>query len=561
MLVAGCGSSPGTGGPADKAANQTLKLIWPSGGGTNDIPTLDPGQVTDSASIPIVNTLFDGLVTLDKDLKVEPWGATSWDVSQDGLTYTFHLRANQHFSDGSPVKASDYAYAMDRSLNPCLASSVAYYLSALKDATNFNGEACAHGAPSGALTTLIGDSLLPDDGAGLLQVKLTAPAGYFLDALTYSTSYALEKSVVSGANLGQDGTWLNDLLKGATGQGGSGMFYLSKWDHAGNLQLKPNPNWWGVSAGKKINFTEVDFTIFASGNTAYNTYLSDDSYANSNTIPVEQVAAAKGQPDYHESPALVVSGLQFNWKIPPFDNVDARKAFCLALNKDQINTSIAKGTTIPSWHIVPQGMPGYNPTLTGLDGAPTAGDIDKAKQHWQAYVATLNGQPVPPIKLSFNLSFASQKAAAEAYQATWNQTFGLNVQIDQTAWATILKEEAQKKVQLYRFAWGADYPDPEDFLTLLFDTNSGVNSSNSSIPATDQIMRQADQISDPAQQNQRIQLYHQAEQSLIDQVAYCPLAQTKNLYRERTWVKGDFFWDAQGLWPNDAWVSGYIASH
>jgi peptide/nickel transport system substrate-binding protein/oligopeptide transport system substrate-binding protein len=560
LLLSACGTSGNASGQGDKAKDQTLKLIWPSGGGV-DIPTLDPGQVSDNASGPVVSAVFDGLVTLDKNLNVELWGAQKIDVSPDGLTYTFHLRPNQKFSDGTPVKASDYAYAMDRSVNPCLGSQVASYLSPLKDASTFIGETCTKGAISGSIQTLVGDSIIPDDSANTLTAKLEAPAGYFLDAMTYATSYALDKKVVQGASLGQDDKWLDNLAQGATGQGGSGMFYVSTWDHAGNLILKPNPNWWGVSAGKKPNFTEIDFKIFDSGDTAYNTYLSDQSYANSNIVPVGQVAAAKSQPDFIESPALIVGGLEFNWKITPFDNLDARKAFCLALNRDQLNQSISKGTVTPSWHIVPKGMPGYNPSLLGIDGAGTTGDLAKAQQHWNAYKATLNGAPVPPIKLSFNLSFASQKAAAEAYQATWNQAFGANIQIDQTAWATILAEEHQKKVQLYRFGWGADYPDPQDFLTLLFSTNSVINDSNASLPAADQLMTQADQISDPAKQAERLKLYNQAEQMLIDQVAYCPLSQAKNQYRQRTWVKGDFIWDAQGTWPNDAFTTGYIANH
>jgi peptide/nickel transport system substrate-binding protein/oligopeptide transport system substrate-binding protein len=556
LLFSACGGAT-SGNSNQKASDQTMKMIWPSGGGV-DIPTLDPGQVQDTASAPIVNLVFDGLVTLDKNLNVEPWAATNWDVTSDGLTYTFHLRPNQKFSDGTPVTPSDYAYAMDRSVNPCLGSQVSGYLAPVKDATAFTGASCAKGAISGPIQTLVGDSIIPDDSANTLTVKLEQPAGYFLEALTYPTSYALQKKVVSGANLGADDKWLDNLAQGATGQGGSGMFYVSTWDHAGNLILKANPNWWGVSAGKKPNFTEVDFKIFDSGDTAYNTYLSDQSYGFSNTIPVGQIAGARGQPDYHADPALIVGGLQFNWKIAPFDNLDARKAFCLALNRKQISQSIAKGTTVPSWHIVPKGMPGYNPSIQGIDGAGTTGDLAKAQQHWNAYKATLNGAPVPPIKLTFNLAFASQKAAAEAYQATWNQAFGINTQIDQTAWATSLALQKQKKVQLYRFGWAADYPDPQDFLTLLFSTTAVYNNANASIPQADQLMTQADQLSGIGL---RTKLYNQSEQMLVDEVAYCPLSQNLNFYRVRTWVKGDFVENATGTFPNDAWVSAYIVTH
>lgn len=557
LLVTACGGTT-TSGPGDKAPDQTLKLGWATGGGSNDITTMDPAQCTDTSCIPIVELVFDGLVTLDKDLNVVPEGAKNWTVSADGKTYTFNLQSNQKFSDGTPVKASDYAWSMERSLSPCVGSPVAYYLSGagselIKDSVAFSGQTCTNGQVTGSIPTLIGDSIIPDDAANTLTIKLTAPAAFFLAAMTYPTSYALEKSVVTGADLGKDGTWLDNLTKGTTGQGGSGMFYVSSWDHKGVLNLKPNPNYWG----KKPNFTEVQFKLFESSDTEYSTYQTDQTLAYTDTIPAQQLAAAKGQPDYVQLPILGFGGFAMNWKIAPFDDINARKAFCLAINKDQWNTAVAKGANIPSWHIVPKGMPGYNENLKGIDGAPTTGDVTLAKQYWQKYLDA-HANKVPPIKLSFNLSSSTAKLSAESYQSTWNQAFGLNVQIDQTAWETILKLEQTKQVQIYRFGWLADYPDPQDFLTLLFATTSGYNWNNASVPQADQLMNQADGLAD---MKQRVPLYNQAEQLLIDNVSFCPVFQYQNYYRLRTWVKGGFDQTSQALWPLSAWATGYIAKH
>lgn len=557
LLATACGT---TSGPTsnDKAPDQTLKLGWATGGGSNDITTLDPAQCSDTSCIPIVQMVFDGLVTLDKDLSVVPEGAKNWTISSDGLTYTFNLQSNQKFSDGTPVKASDYAWSMERSLSPCVGSPLSYYLSGagnelIKDSQKFSSQTCANGQVTGSVPTLIGDSIIPDDSANTLTIKLAAPAGFFLGALTYPTSYALEKSAVTGPDLGKDDTWLDNLSKGATGSGGSGMFYVSQWDHKGVLNLKPNPNYWG----KKPNFTEVQFKLFESIDTEYSTYQTDQTLAFTDNIPVQQIAAAKGQPDYHANPDLGFSGFMMNWKIAPFDDINARKAFCLAVNRDQLNQSISKGTSIPSWHIVPKGMPGYNPDLKGLEGAGTTGDVAKAKDFWNKYLAA-HGNKVPPIKLSFNLSSATAKLSAEAYQSTWNTAFGINTQIDQTAWETILKLEQQKVVQLYRFGWLADYPDPQDFLTLLFSTTSGYNEQNASIPQADQLMNQADGLLD---MKQREPLYNQAEQLLIDNVAFCPTSQFQSYYRMRTWVKGGMVETSQESFPLAAWASGYIAKH
>ncbi len=557
LLATACGGTASTG-PGDKAKDQTLRLGWSTGGGSADITTLDPAQCSDTSCGPIVALLFDGLVTLDKNLNVVPEGAKNWTVSSDGLTYTFNLQANQKFSDGTPVKPSDYAWSMERSLNPCVGSPVSYYLSGagselIKDSQKFAGETCTNGQVTGAIPTLIGDSIIPDDSANTLTVKLAAPAAFFLAAMTYSTSFALEKSAVTGADLGKDGTWMDNLVKGATGQGGSGMFYISAWDHKGVLNLKPNPNYWG----KKPTFTEIDFKLFESSDTEYSTYQTDQTLAYTDTIPAAQLAAAKGQPDYHALPILGFGGFAMNWKIAPFDDLNARKAFCLAINRDQWNSSVAKGADIPGWHIVPKGMPGYNANLKGIDGAPSTGDVNAAKTYWAKYLAAHNNK-VPPIKLSFNLSSNTAKLSAEFYQSTWNQAFNANVTIDQTAWQTILKEEQQKTVQIYRFGWLADYPDPQDFLTLLFTTTSGYNENNASIPAADQLMTQADGL---ASMSQRVPLYNQAEQMIVDQVGFCPVFQYQNYYRQRTWLKGGFDQTSQAVWPLSAWQSGYVANH
>ncbi|MFI5272184.1 MAG: ABC transporter substrate-binding protein [Ktedonobacterales bacterium] len=559
LLAAGCGTSSNAGN-GNLAKSQVLNLAWASGGGI-DIPTLDPGQASDSQSIPPVNLIFDGLVTLNRQLQVTNWGADKVTQSSDGLTYTFHLRAGQSFSDGTAVKASDYAFAINRSDSPCLQSPVNYYLWAIKDAQAFANSSCVAGTPTGSIKTLIGDSVVPDDGAGTLTITLAAPAGYFLDAMTYSTSYAIESSVVTGANLGADDKWLDSLKTGATGQGGSGMFYVSTWDHQGNLILKTNPHWWGVSQGKKPVLTEVDFKIFSSSDTLYNTYLSSSQFDFSNGVPPAQIASAKSRPDYYSSSYLEINTVALNWNIKPFDNLDARMAFCLAINRDLIANNVLHDTVAPSWHLVPKGMPGYNASGTGPDGVTaTTGDIAKAQAHWSAYLKTVNNQ-APTIKYSYNTSSSSATAYAQALIAGWNQVLpGANVQTDTTDWKTILKQEQQKKVQAYRSGWIADYPDPQDFLTLLYSTTSSYNNNTASVPSADQLMQQADAIADPAKQAQRMQMYNQAEQQLVNEVAVCPISQGLNFYMLRTYVKG-FVESAQGLVATTDWPGVSIQTH
>jgi oligopeptide transport system substrate-binding protein len=571
LLLSACGGSSTSNGPADKAKDQTLKLTWNTGGGNGDVTTLDPAICYDSSCIPPINIIFDTLVQLDKNDQVVPWGAKSWAVQDSGTTYVFTLQANQKFSDGTAVKASDYAWSLDRQFNPCNGSTAAgtssllldSNASGIVDSAKFAGETCKDGVITGDLQTLVGDSIIPDDSANTLTIKLSKPAAYFVQSLTLPVSAVIEKSVIGDAkDLGADFSWRDNLAKGPTGQGGSGMFYISKWDHTSILQLKANPNWWGIGAGLKPNFSEVDFNMFDTTDTLYQTYQSDQSYAFADGIPTDQIAAAKSQPDYHEYTSLSVETVGFNWNIAPFNDVNARKAFCLALNRDQLNTSILKGNSQPSWHLVPPGMPGYYPGLKGIGGAPTSGDLTAAKQAWQAYLATLNGKPVPPVTLSFNFARNTQKLLAEAYQATWKEAFPeANVTINQNAWATQVPLLIQHKMQLGRFGWLADYPDPQDFLSVIYETGAPNDYFNSSVPAADALLKQADAISDPSQSAARLQLYNQAEQLMVDNVAVCPLFTGLGHYQLRTWVKGDFVIAPNGNFPNSAWVTGYIANH
>ena len=561
LVATGCGSSNG-----GASTPQVLHIPWASGGGSPDITTMDPTEGSDTSSIPLINQVFDGLVVLDNKLQIQDWGADKITPSADGLTYVFHIRDGQKFSDGTPVHASDYAFSMDRSENPCVASPVNYYLWTLVDASTFSNETCdtktgiitaATGQTGPVIKTLIGDSIIPDDAAGTLTVKLAAPAGYFLDAMTYSTSYALEKSTVTGANLGADEAWMDNLAKGATGQGGSGMFYVSAWDHKGTLNLKANPNWWGIAAGMKPKLSEVDYKIFVSVDTEYQSFVSSKTYDLIQDIPAPQLAAAKTQSDFTHAPYLGVYGIAMNFNIAPFTNLDARKAFCLALNRDQLNTSVEKGAYTPSWHLVPSGMPGYFSGLQSLNSAPTTGDQTTAVAEWAKYKATLNGAAVPAIQYSYNTSSQTATDFANALISTWQQVLGVTVTTNPKAWKQTLKDEAAKKVQLYRFGWIADYPDPQDFLSLLYSTTSSYNDNNSGSAALDALMTKADQSLD---QPTRISLYNQIEQGLVDNVSDCPLLQFALNYRVRSYVHG-YVLDAQGNVATADWTKISIDSH
>jgi oligopeptide transport system substrate-binding protein len=556
-----------------KAAAQVLSLSMNGYGDTPanliDVTSLDPVMVSGdylSTVQQLVHLLFDGLVTLDDANNVEMWGADHVTVSSDGLTYTFHLSANQSFSDGTPVKPSDYAWSLDRALNPCVAdftSTSESALAVIKDGVAFASEDCAsdYATVRGKISTLIGDSIVPDDSAGTLTITLQHAAGYFLAALAQPSAFVVERQAMNG--LGTDGAWLANLTSGPTGRGGSGMFYLASDDSSGSLVLKPNPHWWGQSAGKLPNFTELDVHLYSDSTLDYSSFLSS-SYDYVDASPRDSLIAAQSKPDYHLTPDLQVSTIAFNWKLAPFDNADARQALCLALNRDAIAQQVLQSYAtnsgavpyIPTWHLVPQGMPGYNSHLTGIDGVTaTSGDLAKAEAHWQAYLATLRGKAPPPVAYIYSQASQAQVILANDVVAHWSNAFpGLSV--SKKIPEGLLQEGDVPQYQTARFGWLADYPDPQDFLSKLYSTSGVYNEWNSSVPSADALLAQADTISDPTEQASRLNRYNQAEQQLVQQVATCPLFQYQTGYLLRSSIYG-LRQNGQGYFADDDWVMGY----
>ncbi len=325
--------------------------------GVPDIATFDPGLSTDAPSIAAIDLVFTGLVELDDNGNVVPYLAQSWTESADHLTYTFHLRPNLKFSDGTPLTSADVAYSIDRALQPATKSGTGpYYLRYIKDASAL---------ADGKIKTIIGDSIKTPD-ASTVAITAAAPIPFFLDALTYPCSYVLEKSLVQ--KYGSPG--FTDHLQDG---GGDGPFKVQSYTHSKQIVFVPNPDYFGPIP----QLQKVIYPFYKDSDTTYNAYLSNQ--LDYGVIPIADYETAKTRSDFHSVPQLWINYYSMNYNIKPFDNIDIRQAFELAINKNVVVQAAWKGSLIPTNHIVPEGMPGYNANLTGVDGATTAGDQAKAK--------------------------------------------------------------------------------------------------------------------------------------------------------------------------------------
>jgi oligopeptide transport system substrate-binding protein len=378
LLVASC-SADSAAAPAP-AKDQTF--TWPYIGATK----IGYGQILDPASVyrlndvPSVQMLFAGLVTLDRDLKVVPDAATSWDIDQTGTRYTFHLRPNLRFSDGQPLTAKDFAYSIDRALDPrlCGVFDAQTYGPAGPQGAGLRGTCKPIGtgylqhvlgaaakidAGGSTVPSLIGAGNDPTKGLTILDpltllIRLDAPVSYFLEALTYPTALALEQSFVEKPQWA-GGKWVDHLDQG----GCSGPFTVQSYGDGTQMTLIPNAAWQDAW-GQQLRLQRVVRPLVYSGDDAYNDYRAGKY--DFVVVPSTSYTMARGQGDFHEIPTLNTRFIALNWARPPFDNLQVRQAFALSLNKQILVDRIEQGAGVPTNHFVPRGMPGYDSSLKNV---------------------------------------------------------------------------------------------------------------------------------------------------------------------------------------------------
>ena len=511
-----------------------------------DIATFDPAISSDVPSVDAINMVFTGLVELDDSGNVAPYLASSWDVSSDNLTYTFHLRPNLKFSDGTPLTSADVAYSIDRALQPATKSGVApYYLRYVKDATALN---------SGKLKTIIGDSIKTPD-ANTVSITAASPTAFFLDSLTYPCSYVVEKSLVE-----QYGTpGFTDHL---TAGGGDGPFKVQEYTHSKQIVFVPNPNYYGPQPQLK----KVIFPFYKDADTTYQAYLSNQ--LDEGSIPIVDYPTASKRVDFHSIPQLWINYYAMNYNVKPFDNIDIRQAFALAINKNEVVKAAWKNSLIPTNHIVPQGMPGYSPNLTGPDGAGTQGNQAMAKTLFATGMQQEGWTSVsqmPAITLTYSSGNQDATNEVSILQQDWQAVLGVSVKAEAIDFNKLLTDITANTLQFWGIAWVADYPDPEDWTTLQFDVGAGQNNMNygqnhsSDAAAQQQIQKQLEAADLNQNRTARLQAYMTAEQALVNDVAWLPMEQVTAFFLLKPCVVG-FVLDHVDVTPPNDWGNTYIST-
>jgi len=493
LLIAGC--------------QPTQEEVHTEGGVLNlygiDPYTLDPAVSGEAASHQYVMQLYSGLVRLDDDLEPAPDIAEKWQISDNGRTYTFRLRRDVSFHDGRKVKADDFKYSWERACAPATGSrTAAMYL----------------GDIVGVEDVLVGDS---EEISGIrvindytLEVTIDAPKSYFLAKLTYPTAF-----VVDRANVASGSRWWHR-------PNGTGPFTLGLWDEGNRLVLERNE----LYHGEKARVSSVAFKLLA-GRPMDLYETGEIDTASVSLIYIDKVTDPAGpfSGELVIVPELSFYYIGFNATKPPFDDVNIRRAFSLAVDKEKLASLVYRYMVQPAYGILPPGMPGFNEGLSGLKY-----DVDRARQLIKESRYGDVSQ-LPPITITTSGWGGSIAQSLEAIIHQWRENLGVEVKVRQLEPERFLYHLREEKDEMFEIGWIADYPHPQDFLEILFHSGTDTNYGEYSNPEIDALLERAGLEMDS---DLSLALYQQAEQKLVDDAACIPLWFGRNYILIKPYVKG-----------------------
>jgi len=450
--------------------------------------TLDPAVSSEMTSHEYIMQLFSGLVRLDDNLEPAPDIAERWEISNDGKTYTFYLRHDVSFHNGREVKAEDFKYSWQRASDPDTRSLTA--------ATYLGDIVGVKEVLAGKTTEISGVRVIGDY---TLEVTIDAPKSYFLSKLTYPTAFVVDRANVKSGR----GWWRKP--------NGTGPFRLRQWEENELLVLGRNELYYGELA-------KVDYVVFQLwGGMPMNMYETGEIDVTSVYRDYIDKVTDEAGPFYRELqviPELSFFYIGFNITKPPFDDINIRRAFSQAIDKDKLVSLIFRDMVQPADGILPPGMPGFNKGLSGLDY-----DINRAKE----LIATSKYGDVsrlPPITITTMGWGGLISQGLEAIIYEWRNNLGVEVRVRQLEPQRFLYHLKQEKDEMFYIGWVADYPHPQDFLDILFHSGVDNNWGEYSNPEVDALLEVAGLEPDS---DLSLALYQQAEQKLVEDAACLPL--------------------------------------
>ena len=457
-----------------------------------DPPTLDPHLTTDATSAQIIVEVFGGLVTIDKDLNVTPDLAESWDISNDGRVYTFRIRPDAVFHDGKPVTAEDVRWSLERATDPLTeAPNVDQYLGDIVGVdAKINGNALE----------ISGVRVINDQ---TIEITIDGSKSFFLAKLTYPTAFILDQDNIEA----NPKNWFRK-------PNGTGPFQMTQYKVGETLVLSRHDAYHLGPA----KLAEVEMIL--SGGTSMLMYENDEiDIAGVGLADIDRLQEPTNDlnAELHQaSPQFSVQYIGLNVNEPPLDDRKVRQALNLAVDKREIATVVLGDQVVPATGILPPGFPGFSESVSGYIFDP-----ERAKQLLLESKYGDDLDNLPPITITTPGSFgANVSLDMEVVLAMWEKNLGIKTEFQQTEFATFLKDLNKRRFQMFDIGWIADYPDPENFLDVLFYSDSSNNHTNYNNPLVDSLLEQARIETD---ETKRFIIYNEVEQIILDDAPWIPL--------------------------------------
>jgi oligopeptide transport system substrate-binding protein len=461
----------------------------PAGGGTyrrplgNDPASLDPAKVADIYSFAVINQLFDRLVEFDDRLNILPAIAQTWSASRDGLTWTFNLRQGVKFHNGREVIADDVAYSLSRLLDPTVQFKYNWALVKIKGVPEFQ---------AGRAKDIEGIRAID---RYTLQITLSEPFAPFISVLGLPQFAVIPREEVErlGGDFGFSPV-------------GTGPFRFVRWERGSEILLEANEHYFR----KRPVLDQIRFVIFPGEPVAEILASFERKELEQSPIPPDRRKELLETDKYTiiQKPTLSLLVLMgFNLESPPFDKLEVRQAFNYAIDKVRINREIRADRFVLARGILPPGMPGYNPEVHGYNYDP-----DKAKE-LLAQAGFPGGKHLDPVIWASSVKSAVARQDYQYAQQNMGQV-GVQVELQEfDTWPTFLQAMEQGKLQVFRWAFYADYPDPDSILYPLFHSRSANNFFRYRSPVIDRLLDEARREIDDLH---RVKLYRDAEQIILN---------------------------------------------
>jgi len=472
-------------GPGEKlAADQTFTYR-----DLDEFSSVDPQVVEDVSGSNVVRDLFEGLMNQDAEGNLVPGMATEYEVSDDRMTYTFKLR-DAKWSNGDPVKASDFVFAWQRAVDPALASPYAWFMELM--------------SVENASDIIAGSKPITDLGVKAIddhtfQVRITQPLPYFPQMTTHATTFPVPQAIVE--KFGADWTKPENIVS-------NGAYTLAEHIPQERSVRVRNPLYWDNE------HTVIDKTvalIINDENVALTRYLAGE--LDRTEVPAGQYPRLKQEYPNDAISFPRLCNYYYTYNVSPsgpefFKDVRVRQALSLAVDRDIIVDKILAGGQFPAYTFTPAATAGFEVPDVAMASMTQAERDAKAKE----LMAEAGYGPGNPLKfeLMYNTSDAHKKIAIAVAQM-WKQKLGVEVTLNNLEWKVFLDTRGQQNFELARGAWCGDYNEASTFLDLL-TTPSGYNDGKYSNARVDELMTQAKTSADPQP------LYTEVEQIIADEV-------------------------------------------